>query len=110
MKKRVKKKNKELIETLFEIFNKNEKLYDSKIDIAFSNFENFATMPYFTKYGVKDIKNKRIINMIYSGIFPYFIRTIIEKEEGHRYSKDKQSFIIKQVKKVFKQEKINHCM
>lgn len=93
-------RNSELIEQLHDCFNKNEELYESEIQLTYLNFVEFAAMPWFAKYEVKDKKNKTIINYIYNGIFPHFIRKVIESNEGITCSGDKESFVVKKVQKA----------
>lgn len=93
-------RNSELIEQLHDCFNKNEELYESEIQLTYLNFVEFAAMPWLAKYEVKDKKNKTIINYIYNGLFPHFVRNVIENNEGIACSGDKESFIVKKVQKA----------
>ena len=93
-------RNSELIEQLHDCFNKSEELYKSEIQLTYLNFVEFAVMPWFAKYEVKDTKNRAIINYIYNGIFPHFVRKVIENNEGITCSEDKESFTVKKVQKA----------
>lgn len=93
-------KNKELIAKLFLEFEQNEELYDSRIELAYLNFTDFASMPWRAKYAIKDKKNQCIIDYMYNGIFNHFVRKTIEQKEGNACSGDKESFIVSRVKKA----------
>lgn len=93
-------RNSELIEQLHDYFNKSESLYESEIQLTYLNFTEFAAMPWFAKYEVKDTKNRTIINYIYNGIFPHFVRNVIENNEGITCSGDKEYFVVKKVQKA----------
>lgn len=93
-------RNLESIDQLHDYFDKNEALYESKIQLAYLNFTEFAAMPWFAKYEVKNTKNRAIINYIYNGLFPHFVRQIIENNEGVPCSGDKEHFVVKRVQKA----------
>lgn len=95
-----KTRNNELMQQLNAQFTSNESLYKSEIQLAYLHFVQFAAIPWFSKYKVKDIKNKEIINYIYNGLLPHFIRKVIIKNEGSPCSGDKESFIVKQIQKA----------
>ena len=93
------RENAELIKKLHETFEKNEALYECQMTIAFLNFTRFAAMPWLNKNPqVTDGWDKSLIECIYNGTFPHFVRKVIEKNEGSCCSGDKESFIIKKVK------------
>lgn len=93
------KQNQEFLNKLYEIFDKNESLYDSEVSLAFLNFQKFATTPWLTKHPqVTDGWEKSYIECIYNGLLPHFVRQIIEKNEGTPCSGDKEAFIIQKIK------------
>lgn len=93
-------KNKNLIDALYNRFNNNESLYECEMHLAYLNFAKFSAMPWISKNGIKETKNKDIISYIYTGLFNHFVRVKIEKAEGSACSGDKEHFTIKQVKKA----------
>lgn len=93
-------RNATLVKQLHDCFNKNEALYESEIQLTYLNFTEFAAMPWFAKYEVKDTKNRAIINYIYNGIFLHFVRKMIENNEGITCSGDKEHFVVKKVQKA----------
>ena len=95
-------KNSEFIAELMQRFEKNEELYECEMSLAFMHFQDFAAMPWIAKNGIVDKKNKGIIGMIYSGLFPHFVRTMIENAEGSPCSADKERFTIRQVRKAIR--------
>lgn len=93
------KQNREFLNKLYEMFDKNESLYDSELSLAFLNFQKFATMPWLAKHPqVTDGWEKSYIECIYNGLLPHFVRKIIEKNEGTTCSGDKEHFIIRKIK------------
>ena len=93
-------RNAALIKQLYDCFDKNEALYETEIQLTYLNFMEFAAMPWFAKYEVKDTKNKAIINYIYNGMFTHFVRKVIENNEGTMCSGDKESFVIRKVQQA----------
>lgn len=100
MEKKANERNAELIAKLHEKFKENEELYECEINLAFMHFTNFAAAPWLANNEVKDKKNKCIIEYIYNGLFPHFVRRVIKNNEGSCCSGDKESFIISKVKQA----------
>ena len=62
------------------------------------NFNIFASMPWKENHEIKDKKNAWIIDDIYNGLLPHFVRKVIEQKEGSSCSGDKESFVIRKIK------------
>lgn len=99
--------NRRLIKNLFKKYRENESLYELEIDLAYLNFRSFAAMPWLADHPQVKGKEKSVIEFIYSGMFPHFVRSVIEKNEGTPFSEDKISFVIRRVKEAIASGKNN---